>query len=178
MAHTTALKNADAHERTAAVSKETSLHEETLTMEQFVLLNSLDHDAGDATRALVAMAETLMDDETLQALQRYEGTFAAADLQVAPALKALPRALALRALASKLELALELTRRNLADTVEPVARTAADVHRFIEGTPEHSRLRPAFAQMTSRWEATFAGGRRKRDARPEAPVNDTTPKPR
>ena len=77
------------------------------------------------------------------------------------ALEALPRVLAPGTLIQKLDAALEIARRNQADSLHPVARTASEVRRFVEGTPTHSRIRVAFATMDARWDETFTGGRKK-----------------
>ena len=152
---------------------ENDLHKETMSAEELALLNTLPHMAGVAERANSALAETLMDEATLAAVRRYESLFDASDIDVSSALQVLPKAIALNDLKLRLETALGIVRRNLADTIDPIATAASQVHRFVEGTPKHSRLRGAFAQMEKRWQGIYAnGGRPVKGAEAEAKVDE------
>lgn len=176
MATANKLKPMEEAREDSRAAKGGDVHEAALTMEQFVLLNSLSADAGRTERAMVVMAELLMDERTIESVRRYQDVFEAADVNVSDALEAVPRSLALRTLIQKLEVALEIARRNHADSVEPIARTASEVRRFVEGTPKHSRIRAAFATMDERWEETFTGGRKKAPE-VEVPKREDPPKP-
>jgi hypothetical protein len=148
------------------------LHQSTLDADEVALLNSLPTGAARAERAKLTQAETLMDEETLAGLERYRSFFESADVDVSDALAALPRALALRALKHRLDTALAIVQRNLADAVDPIATASSEVHRLVAAAPEHSKVRAAFAQMEKRWQETFKGGRPAKaadDATPAAP---------
>ncbi len=152
---------------------ENDLHRETLTAAEFALLNTLSNTAGVAERANTALAETLMDEATLEQIRRYEELLGAADIDVSSALTLLPRAIALNALKLRLEGALGIVRRNLADTIDPIATAASQVHRFVDGTPKHSKVRAAFSQMEKRWQETYAhGGRPAKSADADGAAKD------
>lgn len=136
-----------------------ALHKSTLDADEVTLLNGLPTGAARAERAKLTQAETLMDEETLAGLKRYRSFFESADVDVSEALAALPRALLLRSLKHRLEAALAIVQRNLADAVEPIATASSEVHRLVAAAPEHSKVRAAFAQMEKRWQETFKGGR-------------------
>ena len=142
-----------------AVPAAARLHQATLDADEVALLNSLPTGAARAERAKLTQAETLMDEETLAGLERYRSFFESADVDVSDALAALPRALALRALKHRLDTALAIVQRNLADAVDPIATASSEVHRLVAAAPEHSKVRAAFAQMEKRWQETFKGGR-------------------
>ena len=62
-------------------------------------------------------------------------------------------------LINRLDTALAIVQRNLADAVDPIATASSEVHRLVAAAPEHSKVRAAFAQMEKRWQETFKGGR-------------------
>ncbi len=159
----------------ATLAAAAALHKATLDPDEVALLNGLPTGAARAERAKLTQAETLMDEETLAGLQRYRSFFASADVDVSEALAALPRALVLRALKHRLEGALAIVQRNLADAVDPIATASSEVHRLVAAAPEHSKVRAAFAQMEKRWQETFKGGRASKATGEEpAAKTDTT----
>jgi len=160
------------------------LHKATIDGAEVVLLNSLPTGPARAERAKVVQAETLMDDDTLDALRRYQSFFESADVDVSEALTALPHAIALRALKLRLETATAIVQRRLADTVEPIATVSSEVHRLVVAAPEHSKMRAAFGLMEKRWQETYKGGRPGKVASAETIAKadatdktDTSPKP-
>ncbi len=150
------------------------MHKATLDPEEVALLNGLATGAARAERAKVVQAETLMDDETLDGLRRYQGFFESADVDVSEALTALPHAIALRALKLRLESATAIVQRRLADTVEPIATVSSEVHRLVVAAPEHSKMRAAFGLMEKRWQETWRGGRPGKAASAEAAEKTAT----
>jgi hypothetical protein len=158
-------------------SSETEMHKVTLDEQEVALLNSLSTGPARADRTKLAMAEILMDDETIDGLQRYEGFFTSADVDVSVALGALPRAMALRALKHRLDSAMAIVQRNLADTVDPIAEAASEIHRLVSGAPEHSRVKAALTLMEQRWSDSFKGGRPAKAASDASDKSEKSEKP-
>jgi hypothetical protein len=92
-----------------------ALHEPTLTPGDYTLLVSLpEQRVGDRVRS--DMGLLLADEETHQSLDRYSDFFAFGGVDVTPAVRALPRLIALQQLQRHLELSLDLVRRHINGT--------------------------------------------------------------
>ncbi len=153
--------------------REHALHEAVLSPEDYTFLASLpEQRAGDRRRS--DMALLLADEDTRQALVHYADFFAFAGVDVAPAVEAIPRLVALQRLVRRLELAQELVRRHLNAEGERVSTVASDVHRLLVATPEGSSVRTAFAAFDDRWRETFRGGNRASHTE-DSPVDPSGP---
>lgn len=156
-------------------------HEDPLTTEDFALLNSLGEVVNVTDRVRTDMAELLMDEETVGALQRYAVFFETGGVPVVGAVAALPKAIRLYRLKRRLELAQALVQRHILATTEPVVGVTSGVHKMIVGTPGGSALRAAFSLFLNKWQDTFRGGRPVSEesvSTPSTPTDDNSTKPR
>ncbi len=144
-----------------------------LTQGDIALLRSLTAVSGNVDRARVAVAETLLDEETLSALESFAHVFDGVSIDVKPAIAAMPESIKLEALERHLALALTLVHRHLALHVEPIAAVASSVHRIIASTPEDSTIRASFSMFEKRWAQLYS-----KSSRASSKAEDgTTPKP-
>jgi hypothetical protein len=158
-------------------------HADPLTAEDFALLNSLGEVVNVNDRVRTDMAELLMDEETVQALQHYAVFFETGGVLITGAMAALPRAILLYRLKRRLQLAEALVQRHIVATSEPVVGVTSGVHKMIVGTPVGSALRAAFSLFLNKWQDTFRGGRAPSEVEegattPATPTNDNATKPR
>ncbi len=147
-----------------------------LTDADVTLARSLAPITGGVDRARFTVAEVLLDDETLAALETYAPVFEGMSVNVGPAVKAIPMALRLEALERHLIAAQALVHRHLAKTVEPIASISSDVHRIVAASPEGSAIRDAFSMLEKRWTQVYGKGGRPAASKADAPAEPKTPR--
>jgi hypothetical protein len=146
----------------------TPMHDAPLTAEEFAFLQGLGNQVALGETVRVDLAELLMDDDTVTALARYQDFFRYGDVDVGPALEALPHAVKLKRLKQRLDLASAMVGRQMAAAVKPVVGVVSDVRRMVAATPEGSSVRDAFATFDGKWREAFPGGGRPAKANGEA----------
>ncbi len=165
----TARKGNKTHE--AENDVEEAVHDEVLnaapeehgalpTAADLARLRKLGPMTGEVDRSRFAMAETLIDAETLRALETYAAVFAGMSIDVAPAIAAVPEVLELEAMERRFAEGLALVHRHLAMRVAPIAAVGSDVHRVVAASPEGSAIRGAFSKMETRWQRLYGNGGR------------------
>ena len=134
--------------------------EAPLTAADFAFLANLDPKVAGDERVRSDMLALLTEPETSEAVAKYAPVLTAFGLDAAPALAAVDRIRQLQRVRRRLDLAQALVTRHLQATGTPAQELVSQLHRVLEGTPEHSPMRVAFSLFLERWQSTFRGGGR------------------
>lgn len=153
-------------------AQEAIAHDPNMTAVEFTLLNSIEHVTGSVDRTMFSIAETLTDDDTLTALEKYSGTFEVMGLGITEVLAAAEAAKELIKLEKRLEQASVLVHRKLATKLAPVSGAASEIHAVLASLPEGSPMLNAFSTHMEQWQKLYGKGGRppKAAATPTDPV--------